>query len=42
MVDEVWGLALEEAIVKPELPGTEMPIWSQPTPEAPTSNQAIE
>jgi ATP-dependent Lon protease len=41
-VDEVWSLALESAIVKPEMEGSEMPIWSQPTAEAPTSNQAIE
>ncbi|MEW6211770.1 MAG: endopeptidase La [Acidobacteriota bacterium] len=42
MVDEVWSIALEGPIVKPEMEGSEMPIWSQPTSEAPTSNQAIE
>jgi ATP-dependent Lon protease len=39
MVDEVWNLALEEMVAKPDIP---VPIWSQPSADAPTSNQAIE
>ncbi|HXG90880.1 MAG TPA: endopeptidase La [Blastocatellia bacterium] len=42
-VDEVWQVALEEHLPKPEVPTEGVPIWSQPpAADAPTSNQAIE
>jgi ATP-dependent Lon protease len=43
--DEVWRVALEEPIPKPDVATTEVPIWgavTPPTTDAPTSNQAIE
>jgi len=42
-VDQVWRLALEEPLLKTDVPPTDVPIWGQqPAGDAPAATQAIE
>ena len=41
-IDDVWQIALEEPLIKAEVPTEGVPIWGQqPAGDSPSSNQVI-